>query len=295
MIYKYKKYKDIEAFVKNKPKSKKKEEYTICSECKGIDFVHMEYTDKCFGCLFCVLEDEGMLKKFKEKWGENFISEYSKKAFTGEIAQLPNAGKILKNPIKNLQDFTGINETKNIQPWAGGILNHVCSKDNRIGMEVPVFNMNYNRNGRLDICSMSEDYLLIMESKISLDEALKDERFIEQQEKYTVEIEKCVTHYKYLTLFGGRETDLLPASHKQCTGNIGRKTERFYSMVENYGIRFISANAIWCMCCKYLSLGKQYAWDTFLISLFDDINCVGLISAGKILKRGSEYIVQSID
>lgn len=294
MIYKYRKYKNIDDFVHNIPKSKNDEEYTICSECNGIDFSTMEYTGKCFGCLFCVLEKDDMLEKFKEKWGVDFILSYADEAFTGQIIQPPNASKLLKNPIKNLEDFTGINETKNIQPWAAGILNHVCSRENRIGMEVPVFNMDYDRNGRLDIGSMTKDYLLAMESKISLDEALKDERFIEQQKKYTVEIEKSIENYIYLTLFGGKETDLLPVTHKDCTGKIGGKSQRFYSMVENYGIRFLSANAVWCMCCKYLAEGEHYAWDNFLVNLFDDRNCMGLLSAGKVVKQGSSFHVEAL-
>ncbi len=58
MIYNYKKYKSIDDFVKNNSKSKRAEEYTICSECNGFDFEAMDFTDRCFGCLFCILEDD---------------------------------------------------------------------------------------------------------------------------------------------------------------------------------------------------------------------------------------------
>ena len=159
----------------------------------------------------------------------------------------------------------------------------MCSKPNRISMEVPVFNMDYDRNGRLDICSMTDTDLLTMESKTSLDDALKNERFIEQRYKYTVEIEKSVSNYTYLTLFGGKETDLFPISSPYCSGKIGGKAERFYSIVINNKIPFISATALWCLCCRYLVYGDKYAWDAFLKDTFSTPDCIGLLSAGKVI------------
>ena len=294
MIYKYKKYNSIFDYVNNNSKSQIDEEYSICSECNGINFETMEYTDKCFGCLFCVLDDNNMLKKFLSKWGANFIEEYAKQAFRGNVVHLPNAKNILKNPIKNLEDFTSVKETRTIQPWASGLLNHMCSKSNRIGMEIPVYNMKYERNGRLDICSITDNYLLTLETKVSLEEALKDERFIEQHEKYTLEIKKCISDYMYITLFGGKETDLLTSEHKECTGKIGGKSDRFYSMVRNFGIKFMSAKAIWLMCCKYICEGNKFSWDEFLVKIFEDPDCVGLISAGKVMKIKTGYEIVSV-
>lgn len=295
MIYKFKKYKSIDDFVNNASKAKKDEEYTICSECNGFDFGKMDFTDKCFGCLFCIFEDNNLNDKFIDKWGANFISDYAQKSFKGNIVSMPSAKKILRNPTKDLEAFTGVNETKNIQPWTAGIINHTCSTENRMGMEIPVFNMDYDRNGRLDVCSITENgHLVVLETKISLDDALKDERFIEQQAKYTSEIKKSTSDFEYLTLFGGKETDLLPITHKECTGKVGGKTERFYSMVNQFGIKFVSANAIWCMCCSYITYGSRYAWDVFLKAIFADDNCVGLISAGKIIKQNNSYLLKEI-
>ena len=212
MIYKFRKYKDIDSFVKNNPKTKKDEDYTILFKCNGLDYQSGTFSKKCFGCLFCALGEPEMLQKFNDFWGADFIKEYADKSFTGIPVVLPNAKLSIKNPIKNLELFTGVDETTNIQPWASGLVNHMCTKSNRISMEVPIFNTDYDRNGRLDICSMTDSDLLTMESKISLDDALKDERFIEQRYKYTIEIEKSTSNYTYLTLFGGKETDLFPVS-----------------------------------------------------------------------------------
>lgn len=293
MIYKHRKYKDIDSFVKNIAKTKKDEDYTILYKCNGFDYQKNEFTPKCFGCLFCIFDDPEMLSKFKNFWGNDFIESYAEKAFRGTPVELPNAKQILKNPIKNLELFTKIDETSNIQPWASGIVNHICTKSNRIGMEVPVFNMDYDRNGRLDICSMTDTDLLAMESKISLDDALKDERFIEQRYKYTIEIEKSTSQYTYLTLFGGKETDLFPVSSPHCSGKIGGKSERFYSMVIENEIPFISAAALWCLCCRYLTYGNAYAWDIFLKETFSDSNCIGLLSAGKVLNNDGNISIES--
>lgn len=291
MIYKYRKYKDIDSFVKNIPKTKKDEDYTIIFKCNGFDYQSGKFTKKCFGCLFCLLEDPEMLKKFNYLWGADFIKEYADKTFKGTPVVLPNAKLTIKNPIKNLELFTGVDETTNIQPWASGLIYHMCTKPNRISMEVPVFNMDYDRNGRLDICSMTNTDLLAMESKISLDDALKDERFIEQRYKYTIEIEKSTSKYTYLTLFGGKETDLFPISSPYCSGKIGGKSERFYSIVIENKIPFISAAALWGLCCRYITYGSDYAWDVFLKNTFSDSDCIGLLSAGKVMNSNRKISI----
>lgn len=293
MIYKYMKYRDINDFITNIPKTKKSEDYSILFKCNGLDYPNNTYTNKCFGCLFCALENQKALRKFKDFWGDEFIKEYADKSFKGKPITLPNAKQCIKNPLKNLEFFTAVDETTNIQPWAAGILNHMCSKPNRTSMEVPVFNKSYERNGRLDVCSMTEENLIVIESKISLDESLRDERFIEQRHKYTVEIEKSFSNYSYLTLFGGKETDLFPSSTPYCTGKIGNKTDRFYSIVISNKVPFISATALWCLCCRYLEYGDSYAWDIFFKKLFSDSSCIGLLSSGKIINKNNNITMES--
>jgi len=283
MIYKFKKYQNVDNFVSNAPSSNIDKEYTIINECNGFNIQSNSFNERCFGCLFCVWENPEIMHKFTEYWGNDFISSYSQKAFQGNPIEPPSAKLLLKNPYKNLEFFTKTKETSNIQPWASGIVNHMCKENNRISMEVPVLNPDYDRNGRLDICSITNTTLLTMESKISLEDALKDERFIEQRYKYISEIEKSTNNYIYLTLLGGEETDLLPPNSPHCSGKIGKKTERFYSIVtENY-IPFISATALWCLCCRYITYGTDYAWDTFLVETFKNPKCIGLLSAGKII------------
>ncbi len=291
MIYKYRKYKNIDDFVHNKPKSKADEEFTILDKCNGLDLfdTSVKITNKCFSCLFCYFSNQEIQKKFKDFWGYDLISTYSENAFNGNPIDLPKSKQILKNPFYNLASFTETNETENIQPWATGLLHNCCSKDNRISMEVPVFNPGYDRNGRLDICSITDDYLIVMESKTTLDDALADERFVEQRYKYISEIEKSTNKYVYLTLFGGKETDLYPSNSMYCTSQVGQKSERFYKLIRDNNIKFLSADALWLLVCKFINSGSDFAWDNYLIELFSKPENIGLVSAG-IIKNNSDNI-----
>ena len=290
MIYEYFKYKDIDGFVKNVAAEKNPKEYTISHKCNGMDVESGNLNDFCFGCFFCIFYDPTIKENFINHWGKEFIKSYADKAFNGEIIPMPTAKRLMKNPIKSLEDFTAKDETQNIQPWAAGLLNHICSTANRIGMEVPVFNKEYSRNGRLDICSQTPEKLIVMESKISVEDALADERFVEQQKKYKVEIEKSTSNYVYLTLLGSKEGSLYFPGSTFCTGSIGDLSKRFYKLVTDNNIKFISANALWLLCCKYITYGNDYSWDNFLYPLFKDPNCMGLLSAGAIINSAAPEI-----
>lgn len=296
MIYNFKKYKNIDDFINDRAKSKKNEQYTIIHKCKGAKIVGQacEFNDNCFGCLFCALYNEDCLQAFKEHRGQDFIENASEAAFKLKPIAGPKTIQGLKHPYMSLEKFTGVDETTNIQPWAAGLLGVMSSDESRVSMEIPVFNTDYDRNGRLDIGIMVDDYFLAIESKISLDDALKDERFIEQHVKYTVEIEKCTHNYTYLTLFGGKETDLFPPNSEYCTGKIGDKSKRFYEMIGKNEILFITANALWCLCCKYLEEGSSYCWNNIIIDIFSDPECVGLCSAGKIVKANDDYYIEEV-
>ena len=284
MIYEYKKYKGINEFVKNEPLGKKPNQFTIIHKCLGCEFVEGKPTlnSNCFGCLFCIINSNELKEQFESLYGLNVISNAAFSAFSGTVVKPNIIQKGLRHPYTSLEKFTTIDETTNIQPWATGLLHHMCSKDNRISMEVPIFHPDYDRNGRLDICSITDDYMIVMESKTNLNDTLSDERFVEQHTKYTEVINGVTTNYTYLTLLGGKETDIYPTDSPFCTGLIGNQAERFHQLLIENNIQVITANALWCLCCKYLVEGSKFAWDTFLINVFKDPKCIGLTSAGKL-------------
>ncbi|MBO5316649.1 MAG: hypothetical protein J6B48_09515 [Clostridia bacterium] len=296
MICEYKKYKGVAEFVKNEPERNSSKPFTIIHKCKGCTIVGDTPTlnNHCFGCLFCIIGNAELKKQFESLYGWETIANMSSIAFSGAVMKPRFAQKGVRHPYTSIEKFTSVDETTNIQPWATGLLHHMCSKSNRIGMEVPIFHPDYDRNGRLDICSITEDHLLVMESKTTLDDALSDERFVEQHTKYTEVINDITNEYTYLTLLGGNETDIYPKEHAFCTGTVGNKAERFHKLIIDNNIRVITANALWCLCCKYLVEGNEFAWDTFLINVFRDPNCIGLVSAGKMCVINDKIEIVSI-
>lgn len=294
MIYNYKKYKNIDDFVNNIPKSIRNEQFTILHKCSGLDINTQTFNNNCFACLFCVLNNKELRELLTHDRGFNFIANVDNKSFNGEIVDSPKILSGLKHPYSSFEKFTSVDETTNIQPWVAGIINNTCSCSNRVSMEIPIFNLDYDRNGRLDVGIMCNNYLIAIETKTTLDDALADERFIEQYHKYANEIKKSIKKYTYLTLIGGRESDLLPTQNPHCTGIIGKKTARFYSRVDTNGIKFISANALLCICARFLSGKKDFACDKILPKIFEDKNCIGLLSCGKIIKDNNNYIVEKL-
>ena len=297
MIYSFKKYKDIDDFVNDRVKSKVDEKYTIINKCEGasIDGEVCDFNDNCFACLFCALYSNDCLQAFKLYHGSNFITEASESAFKLKPITGPKTKQGLKkHPYMSLENFTSVNETTNIQPWAAGLLGVMSSEKSRVSMEIPIFNTDYDRNGRLDVGVMVKDTLLAIESKNSLGDALKDERFIEQKGKYSEVIKKSTCHFTYLTLFGGKETDLFPPSSEYCTGASGGLSRRFYKMIDENGIQFITANALWCLCCKYLENGELYCWDKIIVDIFSSPERIGLCSAGMIIKNNNGYSLEKV-
>lgn len=295
MIYEYKKYKSLESFFSNTPKSNNYEKYTIIHKCKGLDLnENLTFNNNCFKCLFCICNPDMVAKFNSVTSNDNYLEKISKTIFKLTPIKSPSVDRGVNQPYKSLESFTAVAETSNIQPWAAGLLSCSCTKGCRVTMELPVFNDKYDRNGRLDIGVLANNIFIAIESKTSLDDALKDERFIEQHAKYTNEIKKYTNKYIYLTLIGGKETDLYPINNKYCTGNIGDKSKRFYEMIIQNNIKFISANALWGLYIKYI-MDKNQVCEKIIYDIFSDKNCIGLVSAGKIMRKAdSDIIIQEI-
>lgn len=291
------KYDNIKDFILYPSKKRIPETFSLIFSCKGLN---TDYTFKstCFGCLFCVLNDEQQLKtKYINHFKNYDLCNFKDRYFKGNLVSPIKSHTSLKNPYSNIEKFTSTKETTHIQPWSAGILNCTSSQSCRVGREINIPNTDYNRDGRLDIAAITDSYLLAIEAKISLKDALIDERFIEQFDKYNKEIKDIITEkgYKYnlLLLIGDKETDLLPPSHIECSSNIGDMSSRFYNILDTYGIKFISANALLGLSFNHLlSKDPIFAWDNFIPRIFEDENCVGIVSAGKIVKINNSYEVK---
>lgn len=299
--YIYKKYNDIFNFVDNVPNSKKNK-ICIPIKCHGLQMKNeLKFNDYCFGCLSCILNNPKLKNKFFEKW-ESDLNYYKKNSFfNGELID-PFEGPVILNRnkgYKNLKEFTKTNETENIQPWASSLLIGSAFNNARISLEINIPYGNDDRDKRLDIGAISNNYFLGLEAKTSLESAINEnERFIEQYLKYSEKIKKaCIQNnidHNLLILFGGKESDLLPPNNINSTGKIGNLSERFYDIIKKHKIKFISANALWGLSLYNLILGPNFSWDIFIKNIFNN-NTFGLISAGKIINTDNKFEVASIN
>jgi hypothetical protein len=162
-------------------------------------------------------------------------------------------------------------------------------------LELKIPNKNFERDGRLDVVISNNSKLLILETKTTLYDMLKDERFVEQYHKYQTELRKINKDFLYITLIGGRETDLLPQNHDACTSKSGDTAERLYTLMRKNNMRFISANALWAMYLKYISYGHKFSWDSFLYDyVFNDSNTIALLSFGKVVIDENSYTITPV-
>ncbi len=266
-------------------------------------------TNKCIGCLLCLssstkwdsLENDptailsAIIPDFETL--KNEIE--SKDIFNGSIFNLPIYGG--NRNITSFSDFTSKNETKHISLWACSILKFLSSDLNaRIGKEIDILKMGNPRDGRLDVCVISEDNIIICEAKTTLDSLLSENNYRLQIPSYTKECSRILENYNtenktnkkaqlYL-LVGGEETDLFPPDSPLCTSIAGNKGTRFYRDLIKYDIKFISANALWLMILRSAVLKKKLCWDLLFEKIFSE-NSLGLLTAGIAKTTGANTFV----
>ena len=308
------KYTKFKNFLENKVTNI--EPWLTCEGIKALilkdNFVCID-NDKCIGCFFCLSSQrdiaslEGNIDDILDQIIPNY-SELKEKIQTDDIFN----GKIIELPIytgerkyHRFSDFTSVNETKHISMWGCSVLNFLSSDMTpRIGKEVEIKKMDYPRDGRLDICVLSKNKLLICESKVDLDSLLTENRYRIQIPSYTSECRKFIDDYNLKfneelsfqlpLLIGGEETDLLPLTHPLCTSITGNKSKRFYDNLIKHNIQFISANALWSMVLRSMINGRRLCWDLLFDKIFKK-NTIGLLSGGKvILNENREYELKKI-
>src|SRR5690625_8043076 len=71
-------------------------------------------------------------------------------------------------------------------------------------------------------------------------------------------------------------------------------SERFYDFLIEYDINFISANALWLMALGFLNGADDYSWDKKINKIFDDTDCVGILTAGKVMKSSNGFRIDQI-
>ncbi len=292
MIYEFYKYKSIKDFISGTYSKKDLRQYSLpFGNCRGISQESddsLNFNSRCFKCNFCAFGELSSLYLPP-------IFPTTSSFFSGEIVTIPSAKLIMNNPYKHFNIFTSEQETKNIQPWVAGILGNTCSIPNRVGMEIPAHNELFDRNGRIDVGIHTNSYTILIETKTTLEDALSDERFVEQHAKYSSCINEYLNKENYLLaiVIGGAETDLLPQTDPRCTSVIGNRSNRFFRLLTEYNIPVISANALWCL--SHIKINNpSFEVEKFLQDIFKDPNCLGLLSAGKLVFENNNIKIESI-
>ena len=299
-VFSYQPYKNVEAFLDRASQQAKKNVSVILSiGCIEFDRTQKEITinkSNCVTCGSCVSLCPGARISFDS----NLKAEPSCSAYPlrprSEIERLKDRAinlsfERLESAFGNydsLEDYTSVNETKNISVWGATLLKSAFSSNSEVGLEIPLTIQGRDRDGRLDICVVTEGALIVFESKVNLKKMLAEGRYISQILAYEEELETLgvrerfgVEPYKLL-LIGGDETDLLPPEHPRCTGKIGRLSEIFYEAAIKHRIKFISARGLLSLSIQKL---LNPAGDSLkVIRELDNEDTLGIL-AGKLVKN----------
>ena len=261
--------------------------------------------ERCINCLFCIMGCTGnrvLISKeihpsqfcydIDSSELQNLRDNFISKLMTGSFISLPPVKlSQLRPKYKRFEDFTGVNETKNIAVWTANAMKYLStSLEPRIALEVGVQIEQRDRGGRLDVTllNLKDKYLFVAETKVSFDKMMQEGRYESQMLAYETELQ-AVDSYNYkrakFLVIGGKESDLLHKSQKLAT--CGARGELFYEVLRKHSLFFFSANALLAMALKKLFVSiEKYS----LESIYPQITSgeyVGMLSSGLVRKDGS--------
>ena len=259
-------------------------------------------TKKCINCMFCVFGCPG--NKFTISNTYQISSHCNDSSIPSDWGPLP--GKVARsfkgtllsdddfqsvdffNPrgrYQGFENFTSVDETKNIAVWLGNTIKFLLGAKSRVGLEIPVDIPGADRDGRLDVTGILEEYLISCETKTTFKDMMSDKRFVEQmagyERKLRAETQPTSIRYNQFLVVGGAETDLLPISDPRCTSNLGGDAELFYRLIRDHQIKFISAKSFLILGMKALLAEDHFNLEAELSTLLGS-HSVGLLSCGPI-------------
>jgi hypothetical protein len=194
------------------------------------------------------------------------------------------------NPLgryQGFEDFTAVDETMNIAVWLGNTVKFLLGKNSRVSLEIPIDVPGAERDGRLDVSGIIENYLITCETKTTFKDLMADKRFVEQmsgyEKKLEDETEGTSIRYQQFLVIGGAETDLLPPKDPRSTSRLGNDSETFYRLLKEHQIRFISAKAFLLLGLKALVNPVGFNLENELTDLFPS-NALGLVTSGPVMQ-----------
>ena len=265
---------------------------------KGILTNTYKQTKESINPLYFFLPTKEKVDKFNT---ENFLNS----VFNGRAVLLPHF-KIIDPDIEKyerFEEFTKRNEINNIALWVLAAIEYLSLSPNLLlGKELEIVQTGNPRDGRLDDVAIKEKIALVLETKTDLRSALAENRFLYQIQNYTRECVKLINEQGdgkvtlVLLGVGGEETDLFPPGHQDCTtGNVGNISKIFYDKILEKEVRFISANALWCLVAYKFITNKKIDILDFILSVFSDKNSLGLLSGGIVVRKNNDLLVKPIN
>ena len=294
-IFSHNKYKNINAFLSNEDSTQsKKESLPLQLDCikfdRKVESMNI-LTSNCIGCTACLVLCPGNKINITkgliaESSCSNTFSRTSQEVeiitnnfinFTGTRLESKNTN------YSSFEEFTSVNETSNISIWAGIMLQFIFGDRAKLGLEINFPIKGRDRDGRLDICVIDDETILLIESKISLTKLISEKRYVAQILSYEEEMKELLANqnknfnFIKLLLIGGDETDLLPPDHELCTSKVGNLGMIFYGSLMKTGIQFISSRALLSLAMKKI-INKNDDINAVLIGIFSNSKNIGLVS-----------------
>lgn len=311
IVPKINKYKNLLSFITGKAQSAKLDSVPVNLGCIKLDLPNKSISleiDRCINCFACVFTCPGSKLNFTEEHvptascsdylhrssDEKDRIKQSQILFNSQQKHFP-----LKSKYESFEDFSGIDETKNISVWAATTLKFIFGEDSIVGTEIPMAIKQRDRDGRLDIGVLAGNHLLVAESKISLRKMLAEGRYISQLIAYEEELSTLdsIKHRKIIAkkflLIGGDETDLLPPTHNLCTAKVGNNAEIFYDAVLKNNFVFVSARGLLALASAE-SISSSFNASSKFIELLFNPSTIGILSNTVIKKTANEITVEEI-
>ncbi|QWE00434.1 hypothetical protein FD967_10480 [Polynucleobacter sp. JS-Mosq-20-D10] len=312
MVFTHKIYKNLPIFLGDEGVVNSKDELltteiNCISYDRALNAISIDQ-DQCLSCGSCAFSCPGGKINFSD--GLKAVPSCS--SFSGhtkvELAEIKahlisfseNSLDSLNVKYKSFEKYTGIHETTNISIWGGNTARYLFGINEKIGLEIPLTIGGRDRNGRLDICVLAKDTLIVMEAKIGLKKLMAEGRYESQILAYDEELSGLKLESKYkvssikLLLIGDDEKDLLPQDHELCSSKVGNLSQNFYKSILKHNIQFISARGLLSLAMAKFTNSNNSADEIFL-NVFKDANTVGLLSNTLIKRRGDEVYLESLN
>ncbi len=312
LVFTHKIYKNLPIFLGDEGAAKSKDELlsneiNCISYDRALNAISVNQ-DQCISCGSCAFSCPGG----KINFSGDLKAVPSCSSFSGhskiELAEIQthlinfseNSLDSLNIKYKSFEKYTGIQETTNISVWGGNTARYLFGINEKIGLEIPLTIGGRNRNGRLDICVLVKDTLIVMEAKIGLKKLMAEGRYESQILAYDEELSGLGLKSKYkvssikLLLIGDDEKDLLPQDHELCSSKVGNLSQNFYKSILKHNIQFISARGLLSLAMAKFT-NQNHSADKIFLNAFKDANTVGLLSNTLIKRRGDEVYLESLN